>query len=284
MNHVRVETVTIKDHAELNEDWVQEYIAKDPKALGLGELELRDKERRQPHAGRLDLLLEQPGSEKRYEVEIQLGETDPSHIIRTIEYWDVERKRYPQYEHCAVIVAEKITGRFLNVINLFNGTIPLVAIQMTAIKMPDGIGLTFTKVIDELVRGPVDEGEEVSEVKDREYWEKRVAKPILGIADEILSMVKTFDPSCEQKYNKYSIGMAQGGVTNNFVWWEPKKSWALLCFRILQDEHLTAELEEAGMNMMDYKWGLYRLRIKPEDMKLHADLIGKLLRKAHGNS
>jgi len=44
-------------------------------------------------------------STRRYEVEIQLGATDESHIIRTIEYWDIERKRYPQYEHTAVIVA-----------------------------------------------------------------------------------------------------------------------------------------------------------------------------------
>lgn len=43
-------------------------------------------------------------------------------MIRTIEYWDIERKRYPQYEHCAVIIAEDITSRFLNVIQLFNGS------------------------------------------------------------------------------------------------------------------------------------------------------------------
>jgi hypothetical protein len=282
MKHVRVDTVSIKD-AHLNEAWVQQHIAENLGDLGLGEVELRDKERRQPHAGRLDLLLQDPESDKRYEVEIQLGPTDESHIIRTIEYWDVERKRYPQYEHCAVIVAEQITGRLLNVINLFNGTIPLVAIQMTAIKMPDGIGLTFAKVIDELVRGPVDGDEQVNEVKDRAYWEKRVPKPILGIADEILSMAKAIDPSCEHKYNKYYIGMAQGGVTNNFVWWEPKKSWALLCFRIPQDEHLTTEIEEARINLMNYKWGAYRLRLKPDDLKLHAQLVGKLLSKAYEN-
>ncbi len=60
-------------------------------------------------------------------MEIQLGKTDESHIIRTIEYWDIERKRYPQYDHVAVIVAEDITSRFLSVIGLFNGAIPLVA-------------------------------------------------------------------------------------------------------------------------------------------------------------
>jgi len=32
----------------------------------------------------------------RYHVELQLGATDESHIIRTIEYWDTERRRWPQ--------------------------------------------------------------------------------------------------------------------------------------------------------------------------------------------
>ena len=44
----------------------------------------------------------------RYEVEIQLGATDESHLIRTIEYWDIERRCYPQYEHVAVIAAEDV--------------------------------------------------------------------------------------------------------------------------------------------------------------------------------
>ena len=30
-----------------------------------------------------------------------------SHIIRTIEYWDIERRRYPAYEHVAVLVCRK---------------------------------------------------------------------------------------------------------------------------------------------------------------------------------
>jgi hypothetical protein len=66
----------------------------------------------QPRAGRLDLLLQDLDTKRRYEVEIQLGATDEAHIIRTIEYWDIERKRYPQYDHCAVLVAEDITSPF----------------------------------------------------------------------------------------------------------------------------------------------------------------------------
>ena len=113
---------------------MQDRIADDPALLGLGDVILKDKERIQPRAGRLDLLLQGADTSRRYEVEIQLGATDESHIIRTIEYWDIERKRYPQYEHSAVIVAEDITARFLNVISLFNGQIPLMALQMSAFR------------------------------------------------------------------------------------------------------------------------------------------------------
>ena len=132
LNFIKGEKLLLHQHPELNERWVQDRIAEDPSILGLGNVILKDRERTQPRAGRLDLLLQDPESLRRYEVEIQLGASDETHIIRTIEYWDIERKRYPQYDHCAVIVAEEITARFLNVISLFNGTIPLVAVQMNA--------------------------------------------------------------------------------------------------------------------------------------------------------
>ena len=105
----KFEEISLRNHSEFNETWVQDRIAEDPSILKLGNLYLKDRERRQPKAGRLDLLLQDEEEDRRYEVEIQLGSTDESHIIRTIEYWDIERKRYPQYEHVAVIIAEDIT-------------------------------------------------------------------------------------------------------------------------------------------------------------------------------
>ena len=139
MEFTKFETVSIKRHPELDENWVQSRIAEDPSILGLGDVVLKDRERPQPRAGRLDLLLQEVESNRRYKVEVQLGPTDESHIIRTIEYWDIERRRFPQYEHTAVIVAEDITSRFLNVISLFNGMIPLVAIQMRALKSGNSV-------------------------------------------------------------------------------------------------------------------------------------------------
>ncbi len=96
----------------LDEVWLQGEIARDPSLLGLGEVELLRKEKAQPSGGRIDFVMAEPGRETRYEIEVMLGETDPSHIIRTIEYWDMERQRYPTLEHRAVIVAEEITARF----------------------------------------------------------------------------------------------------------------------------------------------------------------------------
>lgn len=137
MQYIKPERIFLKSHSELNEKWVQDRIAEDPSLLGLGDLVLKDKERIHAQAGRLDLLFQNPDSTRRFEVEIQIGKTDESHIIRTLEYWDIERKRYPHYEHTAVIVAEDITSRFLNVIRLFNGFIPLAAIQRQTLKMGD---------------------------------------------------------------------------------------------------------------------------------------------------
>ena len=101
MRYVKPERISLKNHPALNERWVQDRLAEDPALLGLGDLDLKDKERIHPQAGRLDLLFQDPETDRRYEVEIQLGRTDESHIIRTIEYWDIERKRFPQYDHVA---------------------------------------------------------------------------------------------------------------------------------------------------------------------------------------
>src|SRR5438093_177996 len=174
LTYEKPERIWLKDHPEFDERWLQNRIGEDPSLLGLGDLVLKDKERPQPRAGRLDLLLQDAEANKRYEVEVQLGKTDEAHIIRTIEYWDIERKRYPQYDHTAVVVAEDITSRFLNVISLLHGSIPLIAIQMRAIQLAGHMSLLFTTVLDEMPLGPVGDDEPAPKPTNRAYWEERV--------------------------------------------------------------------------------------------------------------
>lgn len=242
------ERFSLKTHPDFSEKWVQELIANDPSILGLGDLVLRDRERVHPRAGRLDLLLQDPETKRRYEVELQLGSTDEAHIIRTIEYWDIERKRYPQYDHCAVLIAEDITSRFLNVVSLFNGTIPLIAIQMQALKIGESITLVFTTVIDELSRGYVDEDEDAEAAPtDRPYWEKRGSKATVGLADQVLALLKDLDPSLELKYNKFYIGLSKDGQPYNFIQFRPRKSQIHFELKLSQSDELDTKIEEAGL-------------------------------------
>ena len=286
MEFIKPERVWLKEHPELDEKWVQARIAEDPSLLGLGELVLRDKERAQPRAGRLDLLLQDPETDRRYEVELQLGSTDESHIIRTIEYWDLERKRYPQYEHCAVIVAEDITARFLNVVSLFNGTIPLIALQMNAFRIGDKVALVFTKVLDELRRGLVDEDEEVYEEADRHYWESRATKETVATCDELLKIVRSFDPKIELKFNKFYIGLAKAGRPNNFVIFRPKKRYVLIEPRLDQSAELDKLIADAGLDGLPYdkRWGRYRARIDKDSLLKQTGILTQLMQRAYGQS
>lgn len=283
IKYEKITPVSLKGHPTLDEKWVQERIAEDPKILGIGDLILKDKERNQPRAGRLDLLLQQADGNRRYEVEIQLGKTDESHIIRTIEYWDIERKRYPQYDHAAVIVAEDITSRFLNVISLFNGTIPLIAIKMQMVRIGDTVSLVFTTVLDQVQRGLVDEDEEVHEVTDRAYWESRGSKATVSMADELLGIVKQLDPTLELKYNKFYVGLARQGQADNFVVFRPQKNHIRVEPRLDKDEAIEQKIETAGLEVMDYddRWSRYRIRLSKGDVQKHGELLRDLFAAAN---
>lgn len=281
LTYVKPERVWLKNNSELNERWVQERIAEDPSILGLGDLILKDKERIQPRAGRLDLLLQDADSNRRFEVEVQLGKTDESHIIRTIEYWDIERKRYPQYDHCAVIIAEDITSRFLNVISLFNGSIPLVAIQMSAVRIGETVSLVFTTVMDQLTLGLVDEDEEVQEVTDRAYWEKRGTKETVGLADALFEIIKTFAPDVDLKYNKFYIGLAKDGSPSNFAIFRPQKSSLRLEPHLDKSEEVEEKLSEAGLDVLPYHQGRYRIQLAKGDTKKHSELLTQILKRAY---
>ncbi len=252
--------------------------------MGLGDLVLRDKERIQPRSGRLDLLLQDPDTKRRYEIELQLGATDEAHIVRTIEYWDIERKRYPQYDHCAVLVAEDITSRFLNVVSLFNGAIPLIAIQMQALRIAEHTTLVFTTVIDELTRGLVDEDEDAEAAPtDRAYWENKGSKTTVAIADQLLTMVHDFDGALQLKYNKFYIGLAKDGRPNNFLTFRPNKSGLVLEIKLKQSDDVQAMIDAAAIDALSYdaRWGNYRLRLVKDDPKKRADVLRDLIRLAY---
>ena len=282
-NYVKVEKISLKDQPNINEKWVQERIAEDPSILGLGDLILKDIERSQPNSGRLDLLLQDPDTYQRYEVELQLGKTDESHIIRTLEYWDIERKRYPQYEHCAVIIAEDITSRFFNVISLFNGFIPVIAIQLNAIRLEDKISLVFTTILNQLTLGLVDEDESEQELVDRAYWENKATKETVLLADKLLEILHEFDNQYELKYNKIYIGLMKNGISNNILTIRPRKKYIVLHLRSEKNESIESLIDDAGFDLIDYdiKGRRYRIRLTKDEIKNNSEVIKDLIRRIY---
>lgn len=220
-------------------------------------------------------------------MELQLGKTDESHIIRTVEYWDIQRKRYPQYDHCAVIVAEEITGRFLNVISLFNGAIPLIAIQMKAMKVGEqGTTLVFTTVLKEVTLGPEEDDERSEPATDRAYWERKSTPATMAIADQILLLIKSFAPNARWLYRSAHVGLTESGRANNFAACWPQKSRLLLLIRLPQSREVDAELSAAGMDVMSYdsRNSSYRIRLAGSDIVQNRDLLQRLLMEARRRS
>jgi len=278
-----LKTISLKQHSSYNEAWLQQVIADDPSVLKLGSLIVKDRERTHRGGGRLDMLLQDEDGTGRYEVELQLGATDESHIIRTIEYWDRERKMYPTYEHTAVLVAEDITSRFLNVIGLFNGHIPLMALQLTAVETAGGVGLIFTRVLDTVPLGLVDEDEPVSEITNRAYWEQTRSTPaMVSIADKVFGMCRSLAPNLVQTFKKNYIGFALDNNAFNFAVCKPRPQSMTLEIKLPQSPETDAQLSATDLDVLTYNrhFGMYRISLADSDLEKHRVLLTALLKQA----
>lgn len=283
-DYTKPERIWLKGNPTFTEKWVQQLIAEDPSILGLGDLDLLEQERSQTRAGRLDLLLRDDENRKRYEIELQLGATDESHIIRVIEYWDKERRKFPNWDHCAVLVAEEVNGRFLNVVDILNGKVPLIALQMQAFKVGDHTTLIFTKVVDEIELGSeFEEEEDLAETAtDRGYWEKKASSESIGMADNLLSIARQFDQTLSLKYNKHYIGLTKDKEAFNFVLFKPKKNHLNAEFKIPKSSELDERIKDAGLDVLGYsKWNRYRIHLNKADLTDKRPVIAELLKQAY---
>jgi len=175
-----------------------------------------------------------------------------------------------------VIIAEDITSRFLNVISLFNGRLPLIAIQMQAFRVGEHVTLVFTTVLDELPLGLIEEDEEAEAAPaNRSYWQDKSGEVTVGMTDRLLGMVKEFDTALELKYNKFYIGLAKHGQADNFVSFGPRKNGLILRMNLPKSEEVDSKATDAGLEMLEYvaRWNQYRIRLSREDIDAHGETI-----------
>lgn len=274
---------SLREFGSVNERSIQDFIADNPSALGLGDLAYIGRERTQWTGGRLDLLLAAEDGYDRYCVEVQLGATDPSHIIRTIEYWDSESRKNKAYTHTAVIIAETITNRFFNVISILANSVPIIALSASAHEIAGQRYIQFTKVIDtreEYFASPEDET--VESPVDRAYWIEKASEKSVIQAERLLSLLEAQD-AVQPSYNKHYIGIKVNGVSRNFALFTPRKSHILFEPQLSQSEDVDTLIAEAGADSLSYdqRNGSYRLKLKVEPDEQDDMLALELLRRAN---
>jgi len=244
----KAERIFLRSNPMFNEQWLEDLICEDPNILGLGDVEVIERQRSQESGGRLDLLLADKKEESRYEVELMLGSTDESHIIRCIEYWDVERRRYPAYNHCAVLVAEDITSRFLNILSLLSGHIPMIAIQFSVLKAGELIVPHFTRVLDQRLQRKDDIRVKPQATVTRADWEKDVSPQVLQAIDTLFSLLCSVGKGKYQlNYKEKYIGLIDGVKSRNFVLFSPLKKSLYLSVDIAIPSDWLQKLRDAKL-------------------------------------
>lgn len=265
----------------LDEKWLQDRIVDDPGLLGLGELEIAAREHRQPIGGRIDFLMRDTEAETFYEVEVMLGALDESHVIRTMEYWDIERQRRPQFDHRAVIVAEQITSRFFNVLRLLNRAVPIIAIQLSAFRLDDTVILHPVTVLDVVEEVDVDAVDRVEEV-NRAYWEKKSHLTSLAMMDKIVASLRTDKIDPKLTYNRYHVAMRTTG--RNFCWFHPRKSpgHCHIEFRVTGEtrDSVVSSLQNEGIDASPQRAESATFGITSKELEEHSAVITDVLRGA----
>ncbi|HLK19785.1 MAG TPA: hypothetical protein VKT81_12555 [Bryobacteraceae bacterium] len=267
-----------------DERWLQERIVEDTSILGLGDLVVFNRERTQRLGGRLDFLLLDRESETMYEVEVMRGATDESHIIRTIEYWDIESRRYRDHEHRAVIVAEDITNRFFNVIWLLSRSLPIIALQLNALIVDGKLLLHFTKVLDFFEAPDINEENQWTPA-DRAWWEKQSPGGV-QLFDAILTTLEKEGLRLTPNFNRRDWIGIDGRTLKNIVRIDPgKQEVCRMSFDRLkalsEPDYLEARRawEMEGAELKDKSDGRFSVKLTPTFVRDHAPFLGGQLRR-----
>lgn len=266
-----------------DEYWLQDQIATNPKILGLGDLVLVEREKRQLSGGRLDLLLKSRDGESVFEVEVMLGETDGSHIHRTIEYWDLEESLDPKRNHFPVLVAEEVTRRFFNVIYRLSRSIPFIAIKVNVVTVEGKKALHFTTILNALenaksetrrppeFKGRTEPRESVSE----DDWVKK-SPATVECAKKFHAVVSGTLPWAKLKFFKFGLVISVGSRT---YFWFKNTSADKTVFNFWVDESRIERakqlLEQGGISPV-VEDGYLRARVDVRTIETNKDLFAQL--------
>ncbi|MCK8044222.1 hypothetical protein MSG37_04955 [Shewanella sp. 1CM18E] len=259
MRVIQANRIDLKSNTELNEYWLQDAICDLPSILGLGALTLKDKERVQKY-GRLDILLQ--NNDTRYCVEVMVGKLDPDHLFRGIEYTQHEQSLYGNhYQHVCVLIAEDVTNRFYNILNLVS--MPIIVLQVAAFENQGGVSLQFTKVFDS-----THQLELIEEQAEQEYFKPSLESwqgcdyrsTAVAHVETIEALVKGFDQSTVARFTKSYIRFGA-----NYIFLIPRKGAAIVEIK-LPDKEYDHLVTKAGFELMPYREATKQIKFKINDL------------------
>lgn len=262
-----------------DEYWLRDKIYEDPAILKLGDLQSISKERTQSQGGRLDLLLKDPEDDSMFEVELQLGPTDETHIVRTVEYWANEKRKWPKRSHTAVLIAEEITTRFFNVVQLLSLAVPIIGIQANVVEVNGTRALHFSKIIDSYEEPAETDTQQLG--YDENYWIKNHAGS-LECARWYRALLEKLYGEIPAKYFEWYISLSVGGLAR--VWVNRRRNnRATISVKVGQEKlQETADyLNAKGIACTTQAWGGVNFNVNIQQLKgnveAHEWLASRLL-------
>jgi hypothetical protein len=280
LEYVKGTQFSLKHHSQFQESWLRDRIADDPRILGMGPLRLVDMERRHPHAGRLDLLLQQ-GQQRRYVVEIMLGRLDESHLVRALEYWDAERLESPSYEYVAVLAAEELPPRLLRVLGLLRDTLPLVVLQMIATRVGGQFSLHFSRVLEG--PGRIRPRPVVVHPSGRPAWEEKGCAAAVATLDACLSLLPEIDLRFHLDYQRNSVAVLPAPGAPPLLVFFPKRHFLRLEIQPLHLGAFWAQCAAADWQALEAERLLHAVQIMlfPGDVARKRASLRRVLAAAH---
>lgn len=148
-----------------------------------------------------------------------------------------------------------------------NRAIPIIAIQVSALKVDDQLILNFTTVLD-IYEEPEDEEKLGGEEVGRPYWIKRSHNNSIAMLDEMIKLAQEETENLKVTYNKHHVAL--GTSRQNCIWLRPRKSPNICHMEIKVGkeniEEVKEELAELGISYNLRKDDIFAISLQQEDL------------------
>ncbi|MEL7496712.1 MAG: hypothetical protein AAFN77_03835 [Planctomycetota bacterium] len=163
-----------------------------------------------------------------------------------------------------------------------SGSIPIIAIQLDALKVGDKVLLNFVKVLDQTELRTDDEddgGRDGGGSTSREYWENKSGAELLKVCDSVLELLNSVAKTTwEFNYLRGYFGLRANGIVKNFIHFSPKatKRFTHVILRNDDASSWAERFEEEGIPSQAKRKRL-RISINQDDLDEKLELIKEVV-------